>query len=287
MSTNRTALLAPTFGWFLLTCSLAPQALAAPDQIGLAVAVRNNVTQVEPKVSKILAGDDVIRDEVVRTMAESGAKFVLKDSTNLILGPSSTLKLDRAVFSDEKTAGDIAIKLTVGSFRFITGNSTKESYAITTPIATMGVRGTTLDVLIELLKNTVVLQSDRSQAQVCAAGKCIDLLKVGDTAIVTAGGGRINIEFQPSSSWSFEANCSGMCGQTSFAEAQNSLTTGSLGGGGGGGGGPTNPIPTGGANGGLFSSPTGGAGTNANPPGNLLSLGGASGGSLFVPVSPR
>jgi hypothetical protein len=56
---------------------------------------------------------------------------------------------------------------------------------------------------------------------------------------------------------------------------------------GGGGGGPTNPIPNGGANGGLFSSPTGGAGTNANPPGNLLSLGGASGGSLFVPVSPR
>jgi len=101
MSNNRTPLLAPSFCWFLLTCSLAPQALAASDQIGLAVTVRNNVTQVEPKVSKILAGDDIIRDEVVRTMADSSAKFVLKDSTNLILGPSSTLKLDRAVFSNE------------------------------------------------------------------------------------------------------------------------------------------------------------------------------------------
>src|ERR1700692_2888518 len=41
-------------------------------------------------------------------------------------------------------------------------------------------------------------------------------------------------------SWSFDAACNGMCAQTTFAQAEDSLTTGSTGGSGGGGaGGPT------------------------------------------------
>ena len=96
------------------------EVLAAPDQIGVAVTVRNDVSQIEPTLSKILAGDDIVRNAVVRTLNNSGAKFVLKDSTNLILGPNSNLKLDQAVFTDEKTIGDIAIKLSAGSFRFMT-----------------------------------------------------------------------------------------------------------------------------------------------------------------------
>lgn len=159
-------------------------ALAAPDQIGLAVVVRNDVKRVEPTVAKILQGDDIVRDEVVQTSADSNAKFVLKDSTNLMLGPNAGLKLDRAVFSDEKTIGDISIKLAVGAFRFVTGTSTKESYSISTPIATMGVRGTTLDFLVERLKNTVVLREGASS--VCAGGKCVQLTKVGDTAVITS-----------------------------------------------------------------------------------------------------
>jgi hypothetical protein len=234
--------------------ALVRPALAAPEQIGLAVVVRNDVLQVEPTTSKIISGDDVVRDELVRTSTDSSAKFVLRDSTNLLLGPNSTLKLDRAVFSGEQGVGDIAVKLTLGSFRFMTGNLAKESYAINTPLATLGVRGTTLDFLVEPLKNTVVLKD--GQAHVCAAGNCIELMKVGDTAVITSNGGRIVIALQSSSSWSFDATCGGMCSQTTFAQAEDSLTTGSIGGSGGGGGGSGGPtgaqIPTGGANNGEY-----------------------------------
>lgn len=260
----------------------ADELLAAPDQIGLAVTVRNDVSRIEPNVAKILAGDDIVRDEVVRTLTDSGAKFVLKDSTNLILGPNSTLKLDRAVFTDEKTVGDIAIKLSAGSFRFMTGNSAKDSYAINTPIATMGIRGTTLDILIERFKNTVVLQ--HGEARVCAGGSCIELLKVGDTAVVTASGTKVDIKLQSLSSWSFEANCSGMCGQTTFAEAETAITTGSLGtggaSGGGGGGGPTTSL-TAPAGASQDTSPTA-----RSAPGNLLTGGFAVGGAISSSVSP-
>ncbi|WP_245446902.1 FecR domain-containing protein [Bradyrhizobium sp. MOS002] len=244
---------------------------ASPDQIGLALTVKNEVSQVEPKVSKILQGDDIFRDEVVQTLADSGAKFVLKDSTNLVLGPSSKLKLDRAVFTDEKSIGDIAVKLSLGTFRFITGHSAKEAYAITTPIATMGVRGTTLDFLIEPAQNTVVLKDGRSQ--VCAGGKCVQLVNVGDTAIIKAYGAQINIEVQPSSSWSFDSACNGMCSPVSFAEAESSLTTGSIGAGVGGGGGTSggggatgSGIVTGGSNAGTAANAVPGSGNRSGSP---------------------
>src|SRR6516165_248152 len=114
---------------------------AAEAPIGVTAVVRNTVSQLEPQVTKIAKGDEVVRNELVRTAADSDARFVLRDDTNLSLGPSSTLRLDRTVFDDPK-AGDIAIKLTYGAFRFVTGNSNKEAYEIKTPIATMGVRAT-------------------------------------------------------------------------------------------------------------------------------------------------
>jgi hypothetical protein len=268
--------------------ALVRPALSAPEQIGLAVVIRNDVSQVEPKISKIVAGDDIVRDELVRTNTDSSAKFVLRDSTNLLLGPNSTLKLDRAVFAGEKGVGDIAVNLTVGAFRFITGNLAKESYVINTPLATLGIRGTTLDFLVQRLKNTVVLKA--GQAHVCAAGNCIELTKVGDTAVVTSSGGRIEIAFQSSSSWSFDAACGGMCSQTTFAQAEDSLTTGSIGGGGGGGsGGPTGvQTATGGTNIGGGTLGGGKSGGNFTPDGlqNLLT-GGTAGGGSFSQVSPH
>ena len=149
----------------------------AQERIGRAAVIRNDVSQIAPRVIKISTGDEIFRDETVRTAADSDAKFVLRDDTNLSLGPGSTLKLDRAVFSGETSAGDIAVKLTSGAFRFVTGHSTKESYKIVTPLATIGVRGTTLDFLIQRGRNVVVLQD--GQARVCAGGQCVDLLNPG------------------------------------------------------------------------------------------------------------
>ena len=45
---------------------------------------------------------------------DSAARLVMADSTNLSLGPSATIKLDRTVFDDEHTYRDIAIRLATG-----------------------------------------------------------------------------------------------------------------------------------------------------------------------------
>jgi FecR protein len=259
-------------------CAAPLSAFAAgADQIGLAVVVKNNVSRVEPTVARIAEGDAMIRDEVIQTQTDSHAKFVLKDSTNLMLGPNSRLKLDKAVFADEHGVGDVAIKLGVGSFRFMTGNMAKESYSITTPVATMGVRGTTLEFLNEISKSTIALKD--GQAEVCAGGRCVQLLRAGDTAIVTKNGVRTDIELQPFSTWSFA--CEGMCSPLTFAQAETDVT-GSVGagGGGGGGGGINNPPPTGGSFAG--SSPSNTPGTQNSTVGLF---GGAPGLGGFGPAS--
>ena len=104
----------------------------------------------------------MLRDEVVRTGLDSATRLVMADSTNLSLGPSASLKLDRTVFDDEHHYRDVAVRLTSGAFRFVTGHSEKAAYKITTPLATIGVRGTTLDILSQRGQTIVKLQEGAS-----------------------------------------------------------------------------------------------------------------------------
>ena len=166
------------------------------------------------------------RDEIVRTGLDSAARLVMADSTNLSLGPSASIKLDRTVFDDEHTYRDIAVRLTTGAFRFVTGHSEKTAYKITTPLATIGVRGTVLDILSQRGKTTVVLQEGASR--VCTLSfQCIELTQPGDTAIITLTGGKATIHKTNHSSWNFAANCAaaaGLCTVTQYADATPTVT---------------------------------------------------------------
>jgi hypothetical protein len=205
-----------------LALGLAAGSAHAQARVGEAAVVQNQVVRVSGSAtSQINVGDGVLRDETVRTGLESAARLVMADNTNLSLGPSATIKLDRTVFDDEHTYRDIAIKLTAGAFRFVTGNSAKTAYKITTPVATIGVRGTILDILSQRGKTTVVLQEGASR--VCAiGGQCIELTQPGDTAVITSTGGKVTIQKINIPPWTFTANCAaaaGLCTVTQYADA--------------------------------------------------------------------
>ena len=125
------------------------------------------------------------------------------------------------MFDDEHTYRDIAVRLTTGAFRFVTGHSEKTAYKIVTPLATIGVRGTVLDILSRRSKTTVVLQEGASR--VCTLSfQCIELTQPGDTAIITLTGGKATIHKTNHSSWNFAANCAaaaGLCTVTQYADA--------------------------------------------------------------------
>ena len=195
---------------------------SAQTRVGQAAVIKNQVHRVSGSAtSQISVGDSVVRDEVVRTGADSAARLVMADSTNLSLGPNASITLDRTVFNDEHSYREIAIRLATGAFRFVTGHSAKSAYKITTSLATIGVRGTILDVLKQKHKMTVVLQE--GQSTVCTGdGQCVELLLPGQTAVITSVDGKVTIQKLNTPPWTFASNCAaaaGLCTVTNFADA--------------------------------------------------------------------
>ena len=195
---------------------------SAQTRVGQAAVIKNQVHRVTGSAtSQISVGDSVVRDEVVRTGADSAARLVMADSTNLSLGPNASITLDRTVFNDEHSYREIAIRLATGAFRFVTGHSAKSAYKITTSLGTIGVRGTILDVLKQQGKMTVVLQEGAST--VCTGdGQCVELTLPGQTAIITSSGGKVTIQKINTPPWTFASNCAaaaGLCTVTNFADA--------------------------------------------------------------------
>jgi len=211
----------------LLTAAIcAASGAQAQTRVGEAAVIQNEVVRVAATTTPINVGDSMLRDETVRTGADSAARFVMADSTNLSLGPSATLKLDRTVFNDEHSYRDVAIRMTTGAFRFVTGHSEKAAYKITTPLATIGVRGTTLDILSQRGRSVVVLQD--GAASVCTkSSQCVQLTQPGDTAIITSTAGKVSITKTNTPPWTFAANCAasaGLCAINQYAGAPPTIT---------------------------------------------------------------
>ncbi len=122
---------------------------AAPPQSGVAVAVvpatdvgRGNGQLVLQSQAPVFMGD------VIKTNAAGEAQIRLSDDTKLVVGPNSLMVIDRYVLASTNTAKRVSLNVVRGAFRFITGDSHKQAYAITTPVATITVRGTRFDVAV-------------------------------------------------------------------------------------------------------------------------------------------
>ena len=94
------------------------------------------------------SGSAIYTDELVRTGQEGIAELGFVDSTKLSVGPISEVRLDRFVFNPDKAAGSVVLEATRGSYRFVTGVQDHQSYQIKTPYATLGVRGTVLEIVL-------------------------------------------------------------------------------------------------------------------------------------------
>ena len=183
----------------------------AQEHIGSTALARNDVTRESAGASApLVTGDSVFRNETVRTGADSNARLVFLDSTNLGVGPTSSVKLDQFVYVGELNGQKMTVNLAKGVFRFTTGVLDKKAYEITTPTAAIGVRGTVLDIAVQGPDTRVTLVE--GQALVCprrpgvsfaqqernctkAAGgiagahcDCVELKNVGQTAQVKKTG---------------------------------------------------------------------------------------------------
>ena len=129
---------------------------AAASKVGVASAVRNDVEGIQGGSSRSLAtGSSVFERELIRTGSESVAQLLFLDQTTLSVGPRSEVTLDRFVFDPSRNAGDVLLSATRGAFRFISGSQNPLNYKISTPNATIGVRGTIISCAVGSLTCTV------------------------------------------------------------------------------------------------------------------------------------
>lgn len=222
------SILPPLVGSMLMAA--ASPASAEETRIGAAALIEREVHRIDGgRHDGIGVGDTVFRMETVRTGAASAAKLVFSDDTNLAMGATSTVTLDRFVFDDEASYKKAAVTLAKGAFRFSSGGSVKGAYEVKTGNATIGVRGTILDIRAERGRTVVTLVE--GAATVCprdGATICADLDAPGDTAIVTSkGASRSRVPFSFA-----ETACSAssdLCGRTSLiAVAPWAPSTGGL-----------------------------------------------------------
>lgn len=171
-----------------------PNAVAADTpEIGKAVVIKNKVTaEADAKPRSLVRGEMVHQNEILITEKASSAEIELKDSTKLAVGPSARIVLDKFVYDAGAEPGSIAINMSKGAFRFITGASPKSAYEIKTPTVSLAVRGTVFDVYVDSDGETVVLLHE-GEVDMCAApGSCRRHNKVGH--IVRVGVDRIITE---------------------------------------------------------------------------------------------
>lgn len=121
-------------------------AAQAANEIGTVVATAGAPSASGPGGDrKLKEGSSVFEDDKITVGAGGNAQIILNDNTKLVVGPSSTLILDRYVVKSSNTAQNVSIKTLRGTFRFITGRSAKSAYDISSSSATIGIRGTGFD----------------------------------------------------------------------------------------------------------------------------------------------
>jgi hypothetical protein len=94
-------------------------------------------------------GDSVYRGDVVQTGADGKVGITFSDGTTFNLSSNARMVLNEFVYDPNGTSNSTLISLTKGTFTFIAGKVAKTGdMKIDTPVATMGIRGTTPHVEI-------------------------------------------------------------------------------------------------------------------------------------------
>jgi len=94
-------------------------------------------------------GDPVYRGDVVQTGADGKVGITFSDGTAFNLSSNARMVLNEFVYDPNGTSNSTLISLTKGTFTFIAGKVAKTGdMKIDTPVATMGIRGTTPHVEI-------------------------------------------------------------------------------------------------------------------------------------------
>jgi hypothetical protein len=128
------------------------QSALADSKVGVAAAVKNDV---RGKSGALAVGSSVFANERIRTGDAATAQLMFLDKTVLNMGQKAELLLDKYVYNPNRGTGQVVVNAVQGSMRFVTGSQNPTNYSIKTPVATLGIRGTIVDLQISPLETFI------------------------------------------------------------------------------------------------------------------------------------
>jgi hypothetical protein len=162
----------------------------AQGRIGVTQSIQNNPVGKPPGgVDRVLrVGTDVQANEIISTTDSDRAHLVFLDGTTLTIGPSSSMTIDKFVYDPTTQKGELAVNATKGVFRIIGGRISKTStIAVTTPAATMGIRGGIAVIGVQASATTAILVFGNSLT--VTAGGVTQTITVPGLSVSTPTGG--------------------------------------------------------------------------------------------------
>lgn len=177
MKTTLTRGACAALGMLLLT------AAARSDEIGKATSVVPATDYTRgTQIASLEPNDAVQQDDRVKTSAKGSTEIKFIDGTVLTIGPNSEVLLDKMIFEGDQ-AKNATIRVVRGAMRFASGRSDHSAYHIETKVATIGVRGTVIDVSVE--NDKMIYSTVEGDAEVCNrnTGHGCRRVRAGDPAL--------------------------------------------------------------------------------------------------------
>lgn len=116
----------------------------ASEKIGVVGAANKNITSVDSDGNKrnMNIGDQVFFKETIKSDSTGNGQLMFLDKSALTIGPNSSVVIDEFVYNPDSSSGNLIMRGTKGTFRFIGGAlSKKNAVKIKTPVGTIGIRG--------------------------------------------------------------------------------------------------------------------------------------------------
>src|SRR6516162_11047989 len=127
----------------LLAVPMTANAEPRSSTIGVAASITPSAESGVGTVFQTLApGSELHASDTIRTGDAGKADLVFVDRTNLTVGPTSEVVLDKFVYDPVGNKGKVVVQATRGAFRFVTGTQDHSAYQLNTPYGSLGVRGT-------------------------------------------------------------------------------------------------------------------------------------------------
>lgn len=127
--------------------------------VGVTAATNPVATGQPPgqSVRELRIGLNIVRNERIRTTNDGATQVIFVDRTTLTIGPNSDITIDEYVYNPNSGTGSLAVRMREGLMKVIGGQiSHSDQTRITTPTATLGIRGGMAIISIGNHKTSVI-----------------------------------------------------------------------------------------------------------------------------------